>query len=140
MPAIHYYEASHFIGLRIDAGRLEFVSVIGHGAEGEVLLARNVSSAPDDRQLYVDEYYVSHLGHMCPVSTDDKRLCRPSRSYRSWDSSRKLFWACKTRSHCSRAHRATITRTSSSCSMSLTRSPLSISSARTVSAATYSSR
>ena len=59
MPAIHYYEASHFIGLRIDSGRLEFVSVIGHGAEGEVLLAKNVCTEQDDRSLYPDEYYVS---------------------------------------------------------------------------------
>ena len=59
MKAIHYYEASHFIGLRVDGGRLEIVDVIGHGAEGEVLLARNVSEGEPGCVLYTEPFYVS---------------------------------------------------------------------------------
>ena len=51
----HLYEAEHFVGMRIDNGRLEFTSVIGYGAEGTVMLAQKVM----DDDLYPEPYYVS---------------------------------------------------------------------------------
>lgn len=57
-PVMHTYEADNLIGLRIDEGRLEFIAVLGHGAEGDVLLARNVAP-PGLSGVYQMEFYVS---------------------------------------------------------------------------------
>lgn len=57
-PMMHTYEADNLIGLRIDDGRLEFIAVLGHGAEGDVLLARNVAP-PGLSDVYQLEFYVS---------------------------------------------------------------------------------
>jgi serine/threonine protein kinase len=55
---IHTYEADNLLGLRIDDGRLELVAVLGHGAEGDVFLARNV--APSGLcGVYQKAFYVS---------------------------------------------------------------------------------
>ena len=59
MRTQHFFEAEHFIGLRIDGGRLEVIDIIGHGGEGSVLLARNVSTEIDGRALYSENLYVS---------------------------------------------------------------------------------
>lgn len=58
MCSVHYFEAEHFIGLRIDDGRLELDDVIGQGAEGSVMLARNVSIGIQSCAIYTEEKYV----------------------------------------------------------------------------------
>lgn len=63
-PVMHTYEADNLIGLRIDEGRLEFIAVLGHGAEGDVLLARNVAP-PGLSGIHQMEFYVSIL-YACP--------------------------------------------------------------------------
>ena len=57
---MHTYEVDNLIGLRIDDGRLEFIAVLGQGAEGDVLLARNVAP-PGLSGIYQEELYVSFM-------------------------------------------------------------------------------
>lgn len=57
-PMTHTYEADNLVGLRIDDGRLEFIAVLGQGAEGDVLLGRNVAP-PGLSGIYREELYVS---------------------------------------------------------------------------------
>lgn len=60
---MHTYEADNLIGLRIDDGRLEFIAVLGQGAEGDVLLARNVAP-PGLSGIYQEELYVSFMSYL----------------------------------------------------------------------------
>lgn len=58
-PIAHHYAADNLLGMQLD-GRLELVGLLGHGAQGDVLLARNIAP-PGLDDLYTEDCYVRFL-------------------------------------------------------------------------------
>lgn len=84
MKSFNAFTAHHLLGLSIDKGRLEFVKVLGQGAEGHVLLAKNLSVKQGDAGKAEDEYDAEYYVSVWKATYQDfgssaccLRLCTP---------------------------------------------------------------